>query len=260
MTPRQTISLLLMAALIVSGGGRREGGACGSAAGCHTPTQPEREVAAVVAGETKTAPAQIVWAAAARTRGEAAAAQELSGNGATMLAEQAAVQLVVKGAELDLTPEQWSSFAAVTGHYQTVRQAFEATIATVAGRENLRLEIPAYPAAGDALREKFYGELRVQLGEGASDMIVKRAGSMLEGYFGGFGVSVQRLDFTANPAAAGADYQVTRTARYWNSVDARETLTFRRETYFPGLEDPTGERWGPFLALLAKHGAERAGS
>eukprot|EP01035_Chromulina_nebulosa_P005548 gene5548-7532_t len=196
MTPRQTIPLLLIAGLIVASGGRRTGSVCSSAAGCLTPplTSPAAAVPAATIATISTA--QWVSGEVRHPRAEGEAMRELRGDGVALLAEQVAVRHVVREVELDLTPEQWTALAAMTGHYQTVRQAFEATIATVSGRENLRLEIPAYPAAGDALREKFYAELRERLGEDVAAQIAQRAGAALEGYFGGFGVSVQTLDFS----------------------------------------------------------------
>src|SRR5207253_3064148 len=113
-----------------------------------------------------------------------------------------------------------------------VRQAYEATIARAAVRENgrYRLEIPAYPIAGDALREKLGAELRERLGSAAADEITARMGSAFEGYFAGFGLSVQTLDFTADPAGVDAEYQVTRTVQFWDRNNTSERLTTRRET------------------------------
>jgi hypothetical protein len=259
MTRRQITPLLLLAAIVAVGGGRREGATCGPATACLIPTLRGPENAPEIAALSSPTAGRIVASAPVIQRAASPLTEILSGENAALLAEQLNVQRLLQGVELDLTHEQWTTLAAVTGHYQTVRQAFEATIATVAGTDALRLEIPAYPVAGDALREKFFGELRERLGEATGQLIAERAGASLEGYFGGFGVGVQTLDFTAN-AAAQADYQVTRTARFWNSAETRESLTLRRETFFPGLEDPTGERWGALLALLVGRGAAKAGS
>ncbi len=259
MTPRSTIPLLLLAAMIVVGGGRRVGSSC-------APGMPSVESDSAM-GESGAAVAQPVLRkvepvdGSESTRSRAVAVVGgLSGESYAALAEQAAVRMAVSGAELDLTAEQWSALGAVTAHYQTVRQTFEATIATVSARDALRLDIPAYPAAGDALREKFFSELRERLGDAAADQIVQRAGVALEGYFGGFGVGVQTIEFSPGAVVAAADYQVTRTAQYWNSVEDRAGLTLRRETYFPALEDPSGERWGPLLARLTSRAAGNTGS
>jgi len=177
-----------------------------------------------------------------------------------LLAEQVAWQLLAQNAKLELTADQWATFAAVASHYQTVRQTFEATIAIASTGEKNRLEIPPYPVAGDALREKFFGELRARLGNDAMVAISEGAAAVLEGYFGGFGVSVQTLEFAPNAEVMGAEHSVTRTARYWNRAEARDTLTLRRETIFFETEDPHGERWGPFLALLANREAQKTGT
>ncbi len=265
MTSRHVIPVSLLAALVVVGGlAKREAGQCASAGIPVSSVAAAKSIVVAKSAPTEakaTARARVV--AAMRSEEHAVLPSRLNPEEGALLAEQVAVQLLVKDAALDLSPEQWSAFAAVTWHYQTVRQTFEATIATVSARDKFRLEIPAYPAAGDVLREKFYGELRERLGEGPADAIAGRAGAALEGYFGGFGVSVQTLDFAPNAGVtgtAGADYLVTRTARYWNSTDAREKLTLRRETHFSGQEDPNGERWGPYLALLATGGTELVGN
>lgn len=259
MTLRHVIPVSLLAALVVCGGlEKRDARQC-AAAGIPVPSVAGPVVVARVAPTEAKTMAHVSRVEVALSDERTVGPAHLNPEEAALLAEQVAVQLLVKDAALDLTPEQWKVFAAVTWHYQTVRQTFEATIATVSAREKFRLEIPAYPAAGDALREKFYAELRERLGVDAAQAIAGRAGVALEGYFGGFGVSVQTLDFAPNAGVVGtigADYLVTRTAQYWNSTDAREKLTLRRETHFSGQEDPNGDRWGPYLALLTTGGTE----
>ena len=182
----------------------------------------------------------------------------LGADAAQLVGEVAALQLLAKNTDLDLSPRQWTALASVTLHYQAVRQAYEASIATAAavGEGRCRLEIPAYAAAGDALRNKFYAELREQLGATSAEEVVGQLGASLEGHFGGFGVSVQTLDFAADAGGVDTNYQVTRTVKYWNSVEGSDRLTTRRETHFPGLEDPSGHTWGPFLSLLAARAAK----
>jgi hypothetical protein len=186
----------------------------------------------------------------------------LSADSSAALAEQVALQQFAGAAALPLTPEQWATFAEVSSHYQAVRQAYEATLATVtsAERGHVRMEIPAYSSAGDALRAQLYGELREKLGAAASAAIAQRLGGALEGHFGGFGLSVQTLDFVAASGAADNDYQVTRTVKYWNSDETSDRLITRRETHFPGLEDPSGHRWGPFLSVFASRTTDKASS
>lgn len=259
MTLRHVIPVSLLAALVVCGGlAKRDAREC-AASGLPVPAAARPAVMARIAPTEAKAASHAIGFVERRSDARTMCPARLSPEETALLSEQVAVQLLVKDAALELTPEQWSVFAAVTWHYQTVRQTFEATIATVSARAKFRLEIPAYPAAGDALREKFYAELRERLGDDTAQAIAGRAGAALEGYFGGFGVSVQTLDFAPNAGMAGtsgADYLVTRTAQYWNSTDAREKLTLRRETHFSAQEDPNGDRWGPYLALLATGGTE----
>lgn len=187
---------------------------------------------------------------------EARPAVALGADEGAMVAEVAALQTLARDADLELSPRQWSAFAAATAHVQAVRQAYEATLATATKPEpgRYRLEIPAYPAAGDALRAQLAAELRAQLGETTAAEIVAQLGGALEGHFGGFGVSVQTLEFSTAAGQADSDYQVTRTVKFWNATNGADRLTTRRETLFPGLEDPSGHAWGPFLATLAAAG------
>lgn len=222
---------------------------------------PMRTEAATALPDAVAAGEPIVYFAAppapAKGTAEALGAQE-----AADLAEQAALHLLARGSELELTARQWAAFAAATAHIQTIRQTFEASLATVKPMADgrYRMEIPAYASAGDALRAKLTAELVNQLGEETATEILATLGSKLEDYFGGFGVSVQTLDFAAANGTA-AEMQVTRTVQYWNAIEGGTELRTRRETHFPGLEDPTGDAWQPFLARLAEgqRGAQRSG-
>lgn len=196
---------------------------------------------------------------ASATRGGVPMAATLGLDASASLAEQTALQALAADTDLQLTAQQWVTLAEVTAHFQEVRHAYEATLAVARplapGR--FRLEVPAYGAAGDALREKLHAELRAQLGAEAAGQITEKLGTALDGYFAGFGVSVQTLDFTADGAPSDAAYEVTRTVQYWNAADGKDRLSTRRETHFPTLEDPAGNVWGPFLALVAAQASVR---
>lgn len=259
MTLRRLFPVSLLAALAVGPGLERGGGKppCADSLG-KSPVPPPVNMARAAAVAN---PRGNDTLAAARANEPALPVGGLNADESATLAEQVALRQLLHEADLDLASAEWVTLAAVASHYQTVRQTFEATIATVAGERGLRLEVPAYPAAGDALREKFYDELRERMGDATAALIAARAGSALEGYFGGFGVSVQTLEFAPSPGATGMEFQVTRTAHYWNSaVPGRSTLTLRRETHFAASEDRDGERWGPFLARLPASSGARSGS
>lgn len=200
------------------------------------------------------------WADLNLAVGPSAVSTRLSATAAAVVAEASALQQLVGSAEAQLDATEWTAFAEVSAEFQAVRQAYEATIAapSVVDHGRYRVEVPMYSDAGDALRTRFYEQLREKLGEGAMSRVVRTMGPALEGYFGGFGVGVQTLEFAADPTGAESEYAVTRTLTYWN--EAGERLTSRRETYFPGIEDPSGERWGPFLSVLASHVAAKAKS
>jgi len=179
----------------------------------------------------------------------AIAAVPLDADSATVMSETATLQLLAHDTALDLAARQWSAFAAVTLKFQAIRQAYEATIATAAqvGPDRFRVDVPAYAVAGDALRAKFHAELRAQLGDVPTTEILAQFGAKLEGHFAGFGVSVQTLDIRADRASA--DFAVTRTVQFWNSIEGQAQLTTRRETHFPAQEDR--ESWQPLLALVS---------
>lgn len=183
----------------------------------------------------------------------------LSAAATDTLLDQVALRQLAHDRDLELTELQWNVVADIVGHYQSVRQAYEASIASVTpvapGR--YRVDVPPYADVGDALRAELMLELRETLGITTTAQLEERLGEPLEGYFAGFGVSAQRLEFVAQPGEQPNDFLVTRTATFWNSVQGREQLTTRREAHWPRLEDPTGRRWAPFLALL---GASAAGS
>ncbi len=187
---------------------------------------------------------------------------EASSGVSAHVAEMVALQLLAQGTELELGAQQWAALAAVTAEIQAVRHAYEASIAVATWREpgRGRIEIPAYAAAGDALRARFHAGLREQLGEANAAEILAQIGARLEGHFAGFGVSVQTLEVTGGPGGVPAEWEVTRTVKFWNSVEGHDRLTTRRETHFPGREDPAGDHWGPLLTVLHARLAVPAGS
>lgn len=180
-------------------------------------------------------------------------ANDLAADDAALIAETGALRALAEDTELELNGRQWSALATVTLRIQAIRQAYEASIANAAnaGPACYRVEIPAYAAAGDALRAKFHAALREELGEANATEVLEKLGARLEGHFAGFGVSVQTLDVAGDPRAS-ADYAVTRTVKFWNGVSGDDRLTLRRETHFPGLEDPAGMTWGPLLSVLTR--------
>ena len=189
---------------------------------------------------------------AAASAGLRAAPVDLPADDAALVAETAALQLLARDTQLELNARQWSAFAAVALEFQAVRAAYEAELArSIAPRDGKqRIEIPAYPVAGDRLREKFQAALVEALGAENAAEIRRELGSKLEGYFAGFGVGAQTLEFAGLPARTG-DFQVTRTVHYWNSIEGGAALSLRRETCFPALEDPTGATWAPLLERMA---------
>lgn len=217
---------------------------------------PRSEVRPVVVESPRVV--EFLQPAIATSISTAMPAVEASAGTTAHVAEMVALQMLAQGTELELSARQWAELANVTAEIQAVRHAYEASIAVATGREpgRSRIEIPAYAAAGDALRARFHTSLREQLGDANAVEILERLGARLEGHFAGFGVSVQTLEVSGAPA----EFAVTRTIQFWNSVDGHDRLTTRRETHFPRQEDPAGESWGPLLSTLAAHVAAPAGS
>src|SRR5688572_15549962 len=121
---------------------------------------------------------------------------ELSIDASATLAEQVALQLLGNETTLALRAEQWADFASVALNTQAIRHAYEASIAQVSSLEpgRYRLEIPAYPEAGDALRARFYADLHGKLGGPTADRIYAEMGHSLEAHFSGFGSGGQTLE------------------------------------------------------------------
>lgn len=167
---------------------------------------------------------------------------------AAVLSETGELQLLAAGTELVLTSDQWTTLAETTLEAQAVRLAYEATIARRAagGGDIVRLEIPMYAAAGDAMRSRFEARLGEKLGTDIAAEILVRIGARMEGHFGGFGVAEQTIEVTR-----GADRvtEVTRTVKYWNAIDGAARLTSRRETHFPAWEESAGAGWSALLAV-----------
>lgn len=178
----------------------------------------------------------------------------LVGEEAALFGLACELQLMAEGEGLQLSGRQWTALAATVVHWETVRRNFEAEIAQVQeiGPGRHRLEIPAYPEAGDELRGRFQAELETALGPAAAMEVKTKLGSRLEARFAGFGVSAQTLEVVGDPIGAPGAVQVERVARFWNSVDGRERLSTRRELHLPAIEDPAGESWHALLALVVK--------
>lgn len=185
----------------------------------------------------------------------------LSRDGASLLVDELALRQLAHAADLELTAQQWTDLAIVTSYYQAVRQAHEAGIAEVScvGERRFRMRIPPYPEVGDALRDDFFAAVRGHLGDAAAERVVRQIGHTLEGYFGGFGISAQTLEFVGEGSGA-PDYLVTRTVTFWNRVANEDRLSTRSEFHVPAAEDPTGRTWGPFLSLLSNYDRQKAGS
>jgi len=164
------------------------------------------------------------------------------------------LQLMAEGTNLQLSGRQWTALATVVAELQAVRRNYEAGIAQV--REvapgRYRLEIPAYPEAGDELRRRFHAELQTALGAEVAAELNAKLGSRLEGHFAGFGVGNQTLEIVGDPLHAPEAVQVERVARYWNSREGGDRVTTRREVNLPAIEDPVGESWPALLALVIK--------
>jgi hypothetical protein len=187
-----------------------------------------------------------------KTARAAATPVRMAAQDAARLNEEIELRTLAQTSGLELSETQWRTFAEVTLFHQAIRHAYEAEIASVSVTSTgmKRLEIPVYGAAGDALRELFLSSLRRELGAGVAAEIENKIGARIEARFAGFGVALQTLDFQPDATADNAGTTVTRTVAFWNSAAGEEHLSTRKETFFPELEDPSGDQWGPLLARV----------
>lgn len=184
--------------------------------------------------------------------------EALSADASMLVATMCDLQLMAAGSDLPLGEKDWPVLADVVMRNQAIQHTYEAQIATVraVAPGRYRAEIPAYADAGEELRERFAADLRAELGEPAAGVVLAKLGARLEARFAGFGLSVQTLDITVDPAGGLDDVQIARVATYWDSVDGRNRLSTRREIYFPKQEDLTGDNWAALLAKVSAAGAE----
>ncbi len=254
MRKRFVAPVLLVAILVgvgLTGRSRPEGGAADTARGEVAKLGDERERAsrgATVSEVRATLPEGVRTRPSSGKPAPLVLTEEESG----LLAATCELQLMAEGTALELTGGQWTALAKVALEVQAIRHNYEAQIATATKVTpgHYRVEVPVYAQTGDALRERFQTNLRAALGEPAAAAVIERLGARLEGYFAGFGVSVQTIEIAGGARGARADYEVTRTVQYWDSVAGRDELTTRRETHVPAWEDPAGERWGALLARI----------
>lgn len=213
------------------------------------PAVPETKV---VHFETPAADRSAVEIAALETPSPSRLTPDAAVNFATLCD----LRLLAADTALELSDAQWRELAALVAEFQAVRSNYEADIAAVTSLapDRHRLEIPAYPEAGDELRRRFEDELIGRLGSTAAVAVRENLGRQIEARFAGFGVSSQVLEITSRPGTGRRDLEVRRTARYWNSIEGKDRLTTRRDVFFPASEDPTGERWDALLALIGKAG------
>lgn len=224
-------------------------------------TQEERQTAAITAPLSATPVAQVNRAAdaplpglamvVARSDRSIASVAELTPESAAALAEQVTLRQLAHGTDLQLSDTHWAELAAIVARHQAIRHAHEANVATVISLPDGRqqVEVPAYGDFGELLRAQLFDEVAQRLGTDAADQVDAHLGDALEGYFAGFGISAQTLEFSNTPAPG--DQLVTRTIAYSAPGDG-DRLRTRREVHLPAAEDPSGIRWAPMLALLSQ--------
>ncbi len=251
---RRVAPLLLIAAVFVgdwAGGWGFGGGSQPVAVKRSSAATRPTEAALTVSKWMPTAPPPPATPSAATVR--LAGPVTLAEDETALVAEVGELQLLAQGTGLVLDSAQWSKLAAVTLGVQAIRQNYEAEIAhtTAVAPGQYRVEIPGYAAAGAALRQKFYAQLGESLGDVRAADVIEKLGARLEGHFGGFGVSLQTLDVARS---GNAEVEITRTVSYWSRAENGDQLVTRHETHLPAWEDPSGERWGALLAVVARSG------
>ncbi len=155
------------------------------------------------------------------------------------LAEVIGLQQMAVGTGLELAPEQWVALAQVTRRAQAVRGAVEAEIGAVqvVAPGRWRMDVPGYVETGAAMRARFFLEMGDVLGKRVAAEVIDKLGPALEGYFAGFGVSLQTLDIVDDPRGGEGEWIVTRTVAYSKDATSGEQIAVRRETFFAGRRD-----------------------
>lgn len=209
--------------------------------------------------KSKNTSAVSVMTAVAAAGSSAVQVEQLPSDATGLVVAMCDLQLMAAGTDLSLDSDQWAALAAVVVRTQAVRHQYEAEIGglQVIALGKYRVEIPMYARAGDALRQQFIAEMLSTLGEATANDVLAKMGGRLEASFAGFGVSVQTLDITGNPARDRTEVQIARTASYWSSEEGGDRPATRREIHFPATEDPTGDRWDALLATLGEVGGEK---
>lgn len=151
-----------------------------------------------------------------------------------LVAEMVALRQMAAGTGLELAAEEWLGLAEVTRRMQVVRNEVEAEIGAVSvvapGR--WRMDVPGYVETGAAMRARFFGEIGEVLGAALAVEVIDKLGPAFEGYFAGFGVSLQTLDILSGEN----EWRVTRTVAYSKDANGAENLAVRRETFFAGRD------------------------
>ncbi len=195
---------------------------------------------------------EVIWKAERESReiqNHALAARELAATARVVeateeenaaLAETIQLQQMAEGTGLELAPEQWAALAEVTRRMQVWRGVVEAEIGAVqvVAPGRWRMDVPGYVEMGAGMRARFFGEIGDVLGARVAADVIDKLGAEFEGYFAGFGVSLQTLDISGDQRGSDEGWQVTRTIAYSKNVTSGEQVTVRRETYFVGREDP----------------------
>lgn len=152
------------------------------------------------------------------------------------LAELIGLQQMAEGTGLELAPEQWVALAQVTRRTQVVRGAVEAELGAVqlVAPGRWRMDVPGYVETGAAMRARFFLEMGEVLGKSVAADVIDKLGPALEGYFAGFGVSLQTLDIVDDPRGGAGEWIVTRTVAYSKDAASGEQVAVRRETFFAG--------------------------
>lgn len=152
-----------------------------------------------------------------------------------LVAEMVGLRQMAVGTGLELAPDEWVKLAQVTRRMQGVRSAVEAEIGAVSavapGR--WRMDVPGYVEAGAAMRARFFGEIGEVLGTNVAVEVIDKLGPAFEGYFAGFGVSLQTLEIVGGER----EWRVTRTVAYSKEANGGEQMAVRRETFFAGEEE-----------------------
>jgi hypothetical protein len=138
-------------------------------------------------------------------------------------AKRRCVQLLAQQSEYVLSGEEVEAVSQKYAYYESVRGAFELSIAKVsASAGTLRVDIPAYPSAGAQIEQMMRRDFEQILGPDRAQGLWQLLADSLREDFAQFGTATQAVSAAVSTTTNGeAQYRIRRTAE-WVGADGHK--------------------------------------